>query len=66
MIVLTLVLLVYSGILDLRQAESSLISQSVVQDCQEVGDPLEPQASNGQPCSKKFVISMTLRSGQVM
>lgn len=61
MIVLTAILLICCGI---WPAESTLISQSVLQRCI-VGDSSEPQAKDGHTCAKKFVVSMTLRGGQV-
>lgn len=48
----------------LKHVHCSLISQSVIEQCIS-GDPSEPKAKTGQTCSKKFVVSMTLGSGQV-
>ena len=44
--------------------QCSLISQSVIQQCT-VGDSSEPKAEDGKTCAKKFVVSVTLRGGQV-
>lgn len=48
----------------LERAESTLISKSVIEQCIS-GDVSEPQTKNGETCSKKFVVSMTIRSDQV-
>ena len=54
------VLLISSSI----PAHCSLISQSVIKQCT-AGDPAEPKTNDGRDCGKKFVVTMTLKGGQV-
>ena len=44
--------------------EGGLISQSSIQSC-DWGDSNEPTTKGGGGCKEKFVVSMTLKSGQV-
>lgn len=64
MIGFPLLALLYHSTLYLEPAECNLLSQSVIKQCN-VGDATEPQAEDGKVCEKKFVVSMTLRGGQV-
>ena len=57
---LVLILLMY-GSIDLL--ECGLISKSIIEHCTK--DASEPKAKTGKPCSRKFVVSVTLKSGQV-
>lgn len=45
-------------------AEGSLISQSILQQCT-TGSSSEPKGKGKTNCKSKFVVSMTLRGGQV-
>ena len=47
-----------------KASYSGLISQSSIQSC-DVGDGNEPITKDGAGCKEKFVVSMTLKSGQV-
>lgn len=48
----------------IESGESGLISQSSIQTC-DWGDSNEPTTKDGGSCKEKFVVSMTLKSGQV-
>ena len=48
----------------LRVMNAAIISQSSLARC-DVGDESEPSSGNGQTCSKKMVVSMVLKGGQV-
>jgi hypothetical protein len=55
---------VFSLILFFKTIEGGLISQSSIQSC-DWGDSNEPTTKEGGGCKDKFVVSMTLKSGQV-
>lgn len=57
-------LLFISFLVFFKALESGLISQSSIQSC-DWGDSNEPTAKDGGGCKEKFVVSMTLKSGQV-
>ena len=48
----------------IKRTDSGLISQSSIQSC-DWGDSNEPTVDNGGSCKEKFVVSMTLKGGQV-
>ena len=54
----------FSLILFVETIEGGLISQSSIQSC-DWGDSNEPITKDGGGCKEKFVVSMTLKSGQV-
>lgn len=54
----------FSLILFVETIEGGLISQSSIQSC-DWGDSSEPTTKDGGGCKEKFVVSMTLKSGQV-
>ena len=56
---------VFSLILLFKTIKGGLISQSSIQSC-DWGDSNEPTAKDGGGCKEKFVVSMTLKSGQVL
>ena len=43
---------------------AAIISQSSLAQC-DLGDESEPSSGDGQTCSKKMVVSMVLKGGQV-
>ena len=52
-------------LLHLYCSSGSLIASSEVQMCARSSAALEPMFTTGKPCSKKFVVSLAVRSGQV-
>ena len=59
------ILILISLIFCIRVADCTLISQSIIEKCTK-GDSSEPTTGSGTTtCGKKFVIAITLRSGQV-
>lgn len=54
----------FSLILFVETIKGGLISQSSIQSC-DWGDSNEPTTKDGGGCKEKFVVSMTLKSGQV-
>ncbi len=52
-------------VLCLGAARSALISQSKISRC-DWGDDSEPSSGDGKACKSKFVVSMTLKGGQVI
>lgn len=51
-------------ILLVELVDCTLISKSILERCI-TGSASEPKGGNGKTCSKKFVVSVTLKSGQV-
>ena len=49
----------------LHGVSASLISSSEIQLCTRKKSSFEPMLKNGQPCEKKFLISLAVRNGQV-
>ena len=45
--------------------KGSLISSSEVQLCQRNSDSFDPLYSTGEACSKKFIVALAIRNGQV-
>ena len=52
-------------LLYLHCTSGSLIASSEVQMCARSSASYEPMFGTGKPCSKKFVVSLAVRNGQV-